>query len=143
MLRRRRRSMALHDHVRNRARFARMEGELLGHEGDLAGAASAFAFSRRELEAIGQPYEAGAVALVWASVLRRRGEVQGAQAMVMEATGSLLRLELHREVHVALMLLRTANRFSATREEIPLEAMVRFLCHAEFSPSIRFQSYLA
>ncbi|HVR06657.1 MAG TPA: hypothetical protein VMW75_01300 [Thermoanaerobaculia bacterium] len=143
MVRRHRRSMALHDHGRNRARFARMEGEILGQAGDLAGAAGAFAFSRRELEAIGQPYEAGAVALVWASVLRRRGDVQGAQAMVQEATGSLLRLELHREVYVALMLLRTTNRFSPTREEIPLEAMVRFLGHAEFNPSIRFQSYLA
>jgi hypothetical protein len=143
MLRRHRRSMAVHDHGRNRARFARMEGELLGHEGDLAGAASAFAFSRRELEAIGQPYEAGTVALVWASVLRRRGDVQGAQAMVLEATGSLLRLEPHHELYVALMLLRTANRFSSTREEIPLEAMVRFLGHAEFNPSISLQSFLA
>ncbi|HYL05293.1 MAG TPA: hypothetical protein VE075_04600, partial [Thermoanaerobaculia bacterium] len=143
MLRRHRRSMALHDHGRNRARFARMEGELLGHEGDLAGAASAFTFSRGELEAIGQPYEAGTVALIWASVLRRSGDVQGAQAMVMEATGSLLRLELSHEVYAALMLLRTTNRFSSTREEIPLEAMVRFLSHAEFNPSVRFQPFLA
>ncbi len=143
LLRRHRRAMTLHEHGRNRARFARLEGELLGREGDLAGAANAFALSRRELEAIGQPYEAGAVALVWASVLRRGGDVQGAQAMVLEATGSLLRLELHREVYVALMLLRTTNRFSATRDEIPLDAMVRFLGHAEFNPSIRLQPYLA
>ncbi len=143
MLRRYRRSMILHDHGRNRARIARMEGEILGHAGDLAGGTAAIAFSRRELTAIGQPYEAGVAALSWAKVLRSRGEVEAAQAQVQEATAAMLRLNPHHEVYVALMLLRTANRFSQTREEIPLDAMVNFLSNAEFNPSIRFQSYLA
>jgi hypothetical protein len=142
-LRRHRRSMTIHDRGRNRARFARLEGELLGHEGDLTGAASAFAFSRRQLEAIGQPYEAGAVALVWAAVLRRHGDLDAAQALVAAATESMLRLDPHREVYVALMYLRTANRFSATRTDVPLERLVEFLSNAEFNPSIRLQPYLA
>jgi hypothetical protein len=143
MLRRHRPSMTPHDRGRNRARFARLEGELLGHEGDVTAAAGAFAFSRRQLEAIGQPYEAGAVALLWAAVLRRHGDLDAAQALVAEATESMLRLDLHREVYVALTYLRAANRFSATRQDVPLEGIVEFLSNAEFNPAIRLQPYLA
>ena len=143
MLRRHRQSILTHDHGRNRARLARLEGELLGREGDVTGANRAFAFSRRELEAIAQPYEAGVVTLIWAACHRRRGDLEASQALVADATDSLLRLDPHREVHAALMILGTANRFSETRAALPLDAMVEFLSNAEFNPSIRLQSYLA
>jgi len=136
-------SMLTHDHGMNRARIARLEGQLLGHEGDVQGADSAFAFSRRELEAIGQPYEAGVVTLIQAAFHRRRGDLDAAQALVAEATAAMLRLDPHREVHAALMVLRTSNRFSETRAALPLEAMVEFLSDAEFNPSLRLHSYLA
>jgi len=143
ILRRHRQSMLIHHHGRNRARIARLEGELLGRDGDVTGADSAFAFSLRELQAIGQPYEAGVVRLVWAALHRRRGDLEASGALVAEATESMLRLDPHREVHAALMVLRTANRFSETRTALPLEAMIDFLSNAEFNPSLRLQSYLA
>jgi hypothetical protein len=143
MLRLHRSSMLTHDHGVNRARLARVEGELLGRDGDLAGADSAFAFSRREIEAVGQPYEAGVATLTQAATHRGRGDLEGARALVTEATESMLRLDPHREVHAALMFLRTANRFSETRAALPLEAIVEFLRNAEFNPSIRLQSYLS
>ncbi|HXO26987.1 MAG TPA: hypothetical protein VOA80_06570 [Thermoanaerobaculia bacterium] len=136
-------TMVTHDHGMNRARIARLQGELLGRDGDMTGADGAFVFSRRELEAIGQPYEAGIVTLVWAAVKRSRGHLQAAQTLVAEATRSMLSLDPHREVHAALTLLRTANRFSATRAALPLEAVTAFLENAEFNPSLRLQSYLA
>jgi hypothetical protein len=136
-------TMVIHDHGLNRARIARLQGELLGRDGDMAGADAVFAFSRRELEAIGQPYEAGIVTLVWAAVKRSRGHLEAAQTLVAEATQSMLRLDPHREIHAALTLLRTANRFSETRAALPLEAMTAFLETAEFNPSIRLQAYLA
>jgi hypothetical protein len=140
--RRQRQSIMTHDRGRNRARLARLEGELLGQAGDLAGAAGAFAFSRRELAIIGHPYAAGVTALTWAAVLNRHGEFDAAQARVAEATESMLGLDPHREVYVALMVLRTANRFSDTRASLPLDEMIDFLRDAEFNPSIRFQHYL-
>ncbi|HXO26988.1 MAG TPA: hypothetical protein VOA80_06575 [Thermoanaerobaculia bacterium] len=136
-------SLLTHDHGANRARIARLEGELLGHDGDVTGSDGAFACSRREFEAIAQPYEAGIVTLIWAACQRRRGDLEAAQALVAEATESMLRLDPHREVHAALMILRTANRFSETRAGLPLEPIAAFLDHAEFNPSIRLQSYLA
>jgi hypothetical protein len=143
MLRLHRPSMVTHDHGLNRARFACLEGDLLGRDGDVTGADGAFAFSRRELEAIGQPYEAGVTALIQAGFHRRRGDVEASRNLVARATESMLRLDAHREVHAALMILRTANRFSETRADLPLEAMVEFLRHAELNPSIRLQPYLA
>jgi hypothetical protein len=136
-------TMVTHEHGLNRARIARLQGEVLGRNGDMTGADGAFVFSRRELEAIGQPYEAGIVTLVWAAVKRSRGHLEAAQTLVAEATRSMLRLDPHREVHAALTLLRTANRFSETRAALPLEAMIAFLEVAEFNPSLRLQSYLA
>jgi hypothetical protein len=128
---------------RNRARLAKLEGELLGRAGDMENAARAFALCRRELEAIGQPYEAGVWTLVWAETLARRGELAAAQAVVAEATGKLLQLDPHREVHLALLYLRATNRFSATRSAVPLAPVIAFLSNAEFNPSLRLQSYLA
>ena len=142
-LRRHRQSILTHDTGRNRARVARLEGELLGSEGDVGGASRAFAFSRRQLEAIGQPYEAGVWTLSWAAVLRRHGDLDAAQALVAEATESMLSLEPHREVYVALMYLRTANRFSQLRADVPLDGIIDFLQVAEFNPSIRLQPYVA
>jgi hypothetical protein len=142
-LRRHRQGMSFLNRGRNRARVARLEGELLAREGDMTGAASAFVFSRRQLMAIGQPYEANMVTLVWAAALRHRGDLDAAQALVAEATESLLRLDPHREVYVTLMYLRTANRFSPTRMDIPLDEMIQFLSNAEFNPSLRLQSYLS
>jgi hypothetical protein len=136
-------SMLTHDHGMGAARIARLEGELLGRDGDVTGANRAFAFSRRECEAIGQPYEAGVVTLAWAAFHRRRGNLEAAQVLVAEATESMLRLDPHREVHATLMVLRTANRFSETRAALPLEAITDFLNRAEFNPSLRLQSYLA
>jgi len=141
--RRHRQSIQIHDRGVSRARIARLEGELLGRAGDVTGADSAYAFSRREVEAIGQPYEAGIVTLAWAAFHRRRGNLEAAQGLVAEATELLLRLDPPREVHAALMVLRTANRFSETRAALPLEAIGAFLSNAEFNPSIRLQSYLA
>jgi hypothetical protein len=106
-------------------------------------AARAFASCRRELEAIGQPYEAGVWTLAWAAVLERRGELAACQAVVADATEKLLKLGPHREVYLALLFLRTTNRFSATRSSIPLVPMINFLSNAEFNPSLRLQSYLA
>jgi len=142
-LRRHRDVIVTHERGRNRARTARLEGELLGHAGDLENAARAFTLCRSELEAIGQPYEAGVWTLSWAATLERRGELAAAQALVAEATERLLKLDPHREVYLALMYLRTANRFSATRSTMPLEPMIAFLSNAEFNPSLRLQSYLA
>jgi hypothetical protein len=136
-------SMLTHDHGVNRARVARLEGEVLGRAGAVTGTDGAFALSRHELEAISHSYEAGVVTLIWAAFKRRRGELEAAQTLVAEATESMLRLDPHREVHAALMILRTANRFSETRAALPLEAMAEFLNHAEFNPSLRLQSYLA
>lgn len=136
-------TMVTHDHGMNRARIARLEGELLGRGGDMTAADGAYAFSRRELEAIGLPYEAGIVTLVWAAASRSRGHLEAAQTLVAEATRSMLRLGPHREVHAALTLLRTANRFSETRAALPLEAMTAFLENAELNPSLRLQPYLA
>jgi hypothetical protein len=136
-------SMLTHDHGLNRARFACLEGMLLGWDDDLTGADNSFAFSRREIEAIGQPYEAGMVTLNQAATHRRLGDLEASQALVAEATEAMLRLDPHREVHAALMLLRTANRFSETRTALPLDTIVDFLRHAQFNPSLRLQSYLA
>lgn len=132
-----------HERGRNRARLARLEGELLGQAGDLDNAARAFALCRSELEAIGQPYEAGVWALAWAATLESRGKLAAAQAVVAEATERLLQLEPEREVCLALLCLRTTNRFSATRSAIPLAPMIAFLSNAEFNPSLRLQSYLS
>jgi hypothetical protein len=54
-----------------------------------------------------------------------------------------LKLDPDREVYLALLYLRTANRFSATRSAIPLEPMIAFLLSAQFNPEIRLQSYLS
>ena len=142
-LERHRQVIVTHDRGRNRARLAMLEGELFGHAGDMDSAARAFASCRRELEAIGQPYEAGVWTLAWAAVLERRGELAACQAVVAEATERLLKLDPHREVHLALLYLRTTNRFSATRSSIPLAPMINFLANAEFNPWLRLQSYLA
>jgi len=142
-LERHRQVIVTHEHGRNRARLAMLEGELFGHAGDMDSAARAFASCRRELEAIGQPYEAGVWTLAWAAVLERRGELPACQAVVAEATERLLKLDPHREVHLALLYLRTTNRFSATRSSIPLAPMINFLANAEFNPSLRLQSYLS
>src|SRR5205807_771628 len=93
ILDRHRGTIVTHEHGRNRARVAKLEGELLGHAGDMENAAGAFALCRRELEAIGQPYEAGVWTLVWAKTLERRGELAAAQAVVAEATEKLLKLD--------------------------------------------------
>ena len=142
-LRRHRQAILTHHRGRNRARIARLEGELLGYAGDRTGAGSAFAFSRHELEAIGQPYERGITTLAQATTLRRLGDLEASQALVAEATESMLRLDPYPEVHTALLVLRTANRFSETRAALPLEAIGHFLADAEFNPSIRLQPYLA
>lgn len=138
-----RRLIVLHERGRHRARINKLEGELLGQAGDMDNAARAFASCRRDLEAIGQPYEAGIWTLAWAAVLERRGELAAAQAVVAAATENLLKLDPHREVYLALICLRTTNRFSATRSTIPLAPMINFLSNAEFNPSLRLQSYLA
>ncbi|HEY6323402.1 MAG TPA: hypothetical protein VJA16_17820 [Thermoanaerobaculia bacterium] len=138
-----RRLTVLHERGRSRARLAKLEGEIFGHAGDMDSAARAFASCRRELEAIGQPYEAGVWTLAWAALLERRGERAAAQAVVAEATEKLLQLDPHREVHLALICLRTTNRFSATRSTIPLAPMINFLSNAELNPSLRLQSYLS
>jgi len=143
MFDRHRRVIVTHGSGRNRARVAKVEGELLGQAGDMENAARAFALCRRELEAIGHLYEAGVWTLVWAEILERRGELAAAQAVVAEATGKLLQLDPHREVYLALLCLRTTNRFSATRSTIPLAPTIAFLSNAEFNPSLRLQSYLA
>lgn len=140
---RHRQVIVTHERGRNRARLAMLEGDLFGHAGDMDSAARAFASCRRELEAIGQPYEAGVWTLAWAAVLERRGELAACQAVVAEATERLLRLDPHREVYLALLYLRTTNRFSATRSSIPLAPLIAFLANAEFNPSLRLQSYLA
>ncbi|HXO40451.1 MAG TPA: hypothetical protein VN999_03315 [Thermoanaerobaculia bacterium] len=136
-------SMVTHDHGANRARVARLEGEVLGHAGDVTGSDGAFALSRREFEAIGYAYAAGVVTLFWAAIKRRRGDHKAAQTLVTEATEAMLRLDPHREAHAALMILRTANRFSETRAALPLETIAEFLNSAEFNPSLRLQAYLA
>jgi len=134
--------IAPYERGRHRARVAKLEGELLGQAGDMKNAARTFALCRRELEAIGQPYEAGVWTLAWAETLERRGDLAAAQAVVAEATEKLLQLEPHREVYLALIYLRTTNRFSATRSSVPLAPMIAFLSNAEFNPSLRLQSYL-
>ncbi|HEV3076710.1 MAG TPA: hypothetical protein VHB47_19975 [Thermoanaerobaculia bacterium] len=143
MLDRHRRVIVTHEHGRNRARLAKLEGELFGHAGEMDSAARAFASCRRELEAIGQPYEAGVWTLAWAALLERRGDRAAAQAVVEDATEKLLQLDPHREVYLALLYLRTTNRFSATRWAVPLAPMITFLDNAAFNPSLRLQSYLA
>jgi tetratricopeptide (TPR) repeat protein len=131
------------DGGRNHARLARLEGEILGHAGDLAGATRAFDVARQQLLTIGHRYEAGVVTLSWAATLRLRGDMEAADRLIADATESMLGLDPHREVYLGLLYLRTANRFSALRSSLPLQPVIEFLQHAEFNPSIRLQSYLA
>lgn len=127
----------------NAARFARMEGRFLKLAEDTAGASRIFAASHRAFTRLGKRYVAGLTLLDHAALLQRQGEVAGASALVLEATEMLLKLEPHREVYVALMLLRATSQFSATRPTLPLERVINFLDAAEFNPSLRLESYLS
>jgi tetratricopeptide (TPR) repeat protein len=141
-LRRHRPVLARDPSLLNAARISRLEGRLLKLTGDIAGAARAFAASRRIFATSGKRYVAGAVLLDQAAALEREGEMAGASALVLEATDVLLDLEPQREVFLALTFLRGTRRFSDTRNILPLERVIDFLDVAEFNPSIRLQAYL-
>ncbi len=128
---------------RDHARLARLEGEILGRAGDLAGAARAFESARQELLIIDHRYEVGEVLLSWAATLMLRGDMVAAGRLIADATESMLRLDPHREIYLAMICLRTANRFPAIRQTLRLQPMIKFLGVAKFNPSIRLQSYLA
>jgi tetratricopeptide (TPR) repeat protein len=129
-------------HGMNRARLASLEGEILSHAGDWTGAARAFDFGRREQANLGHPFGAGLTTLTWARMLQQRGEVDAAAKLIDQATESMLGLDPHRELYLALMYLRTANRFSHIRSALPLGRMLWFLSHSEWNPSLRLRSYL-
>jgi tetratricopeptide (TPR) repeat protein len=129
--------------VLNRARFLRLEGHLLKHTGDPAGADRAFAASRRAFESFGKRYVAGTVILDQASARQMWGDWSGAQALISQGTELLLGTEPQGEAYLAVMLLRTTVRFGATRAALPLDLVIEFLDAAEFNPALRFQGSLA
>ncbi|HXO43302.1 MAG TPA: hypothetical protein VN999_17765, partial [Thermoanaerobaculia bacterium] len=47
------------------------------------------------------------------------------------------------EIYTTAILLRTTRQFSATRDALPLDRLIRFLYRAEFDPDVRLHSFLA
>jgi tetratricopeptide (TPR) repeat protein len=143
LLRRHATLLASNPSVLNRARFSRLEGHLLKHSGDPAGADRAFAASRGAFESFGRHYVAAAVTLDQASARQRWGDWDGARALIAQGTEALLRTDPQREVYLAVMLLRATARFSAMSAALPLDRVIDFLDAAEFNPALRFQGSLA
>jgi hypothetical protein len=126
----------------NAARAAGLEASILDRAGDTAGAERCFALSCRRHQQLDRPYEAGVTMLTWAAAREERGDLEGARALVGEATGIILGVEPDREVYSAMMLLRATCRFTSMRWTLPLDGVVRFLYQAWHNPAIRLQEYL-
>lgn len=132
------------DHTlgRNRARAHRLEAHLFDAAGDAASADRAFTAACRGLDALGRSYEYGIALLYQAAARRGGGDPDGARPLVLQATEAILRSRPHREAYTTIMVLRAADRFSATRDTLPLDRVAAFLDAAEFNPSLRLETFL-
>jgi tetratricopeptide (TPR) repeat protein len=128
--------------ARNAGRVRRIEGEALALLGDDDGASRAYDASVRQFAVIDSRYGMGLVTLRQAAALERLGDREQARRLALEAADRVLGTDPEGEIHVAMMLVRTTYRFTATAGTLPLDRVADFLDPAEFNPSVLLRTFL-